>query len=194
MAAPRYQTLFSGVRRLVAAITASTGVADAEKIVATNASGVLDDTLLGAATTGASVVVKTTPSGTLDPSVMPPGVGDDTITVTASEALSAGNVVNIWDDGGTPKARKADATDDGKPAHGFVLAAVAANAAALVYLEGRNTQLSGLTPGAALFLSTTPGAVTSTPPSTPGNVVQNVGYAYSATSMNFETEPPVTIA
>lgn len=75
-----------------------------------------------------------------------------------------------------------------------MLAAVAANAAALVYLEGRNTQLSGLTPGAALFLSTTPGAVTSTPPSTPGNVVQNVGYAYSATSMNFETEPPVTLA
>lgn len=194
MAAPRYQTLIAGVRRLVAAITTSAGVADAEKIVATGANGILADSIMGAAETGASVVLKTKVDGTLDLSVMPPGIGADTATIVASEALAAGDIVNIWSDAGTAKVRKADATAEGKEAHGFVLSAVSSAANALVYFEGRNTQLSGLTPGATLFLSTTPGAVTPTAPSAAGNVVQACGMAYAATGLNFEAQPPVTVA
>jgi len=194
MAAPRFLANISGRIKMVAAILTSAGAGDAEKIVATNANGVLDDSIMGAAETGASVVVKTAASGTLDPSIMPPGIGADTATIEASEGLAAGDIVNIWSDAGTAKVRKADATAEGKEAHGFVLSAVSSAANALVYFEGRNTQLSGLTPGATLFLSTTPGAVTSTAPSATGNVVQVCGMAYAATGLNFEASNPVTVA
>lgn len=195
MAAPRYQTLVAGVKRLIAAITTSAGAADAEKIVATNTTGRLDDSIMNAAETGASVVVKSKADGTLDPSLMPPGVGADTASIVASEALAAGDLVNIWNDAGTPKVRKADAAAEGKQAHGFVLSAFASAATALVYFEGRNTQLSGLTPGATYYLSAaTPGVAVATAPATAGNVVQPVGSAYSATALNFEAEGPVTLA
>ena len=194
MAAPRFLANIAGRVKMVAAILTSSGAADAEKIVATGANGILADSIMGAAETGASVVVKTKVDGTLDLSVLPPGIGADTATIVASESLAAGDIVNIWNDAGTAKVRKADASAEGKEAHGFVLGAVSSAANALVYFEGRNTQLSGLTPGATLFLSTMPGAVTSTPPSAPGNVVQVCGMAYAANGLNFEAQTPVTVA
>lgn len=195
MAAPRYIALVSGIRRMVAAITSSAGAADAEKIVATAAgTGILHDSIMGAAETGNSVVVKTKSDGTLDASIMPAGLGADTAVLASSENLAAGDIVNIWNDGGTGKVRKADATAEGKEAHGFVLAAVTSPANATVYFEGKNTQLTGRTPGATLFLSTTAGGVTETAPSTAGNVVQALGEAYSATAMNFEKQQSVTVA
>lgn len=109
MAAPRYQTLVTGVKRLIAAITTSAGAADAEKIVATNTTGRLDDSIMNAAETGASIVVKSKADGTLDPSLMPTGIGADTASIVASEALAAGDFVNVWSDVGVAKVRKADA-------------------------------------------------------------------------------------
>lgn len=195
MAAPRYQTLVSGVKRLIAAITTSSGAADAEKIVATDTTGRLADSIMNAAEAGASIVVKSKSDGTLDPSLMPPGVGADTASIVASEALAAGDFVNVWNNAGTPNVRKADAAAEGKRAHGFVLSAVAAAGTALVYFEGRNTQLSGLTPGATYYLSAaTPGTATTSAPGAAGNVVQVVGSAYSATAMNVECSEPVTLA
>lgn len=194
MAAPRYITLVTGIRRMIAAITASAGAADAEKIVATNTAGVLDDSIMNAATVGNSVVVKTLAGGTLDPSIMPPGVGADTATIVASEALAAGDFVNVWGNAGTPNVRKADATAEGKRAHGFVLSAVALSGNALVYFEGRNTQLAALTPGATYYLSTTAGAATATAPAAAGNVVQELGVAYLSTAINVELSNPTTLA
>lgn len=194
MAAPRYIALIGGLKKLVAAITSSAGAADAEKVVATNTSGILDDSIMGAATTGASKVIKTKPDGTLDSSVLPAGLGAATATITASEALAAGDFVNIWNDGGTAKVRKADATTAGKHAHGFVLAAVASAGAATVYFDDRNTQVTGKTPGATQFLSTTPGQSTETAPSAAGNIVQTVGTAYSAAAVDFEAGDTVEIA
>lgn len=195
MAAPRYQTLVTGVKRLIAAITTSAGAADAEKIVATNTTGRLDDSIMNAAETGASIVVKSKADGTLDPSLMPTGIGADTASIVASEALAAGDFVNVWSDVGVAKVRKADAAAEGKRAHGFVLSAFALNATALVYFEGRNTQLATLTIGATYYLSAaTPGTVSTTAPATAGNVVQAVGSAYSATAINVELGEPVTLA
>lgn len=131
-------------------------------------------------------------AGKLDSSVMPVGIGADTASVTTSEALAAGDLVNIWNSTGA-KARKADATTAGKEAHGFVLAAVGSGASATVYFEGTNTQVSGLTPGVQ-YLSTTPGTATATAPSGSGNVVQRVGFATSATALNFQSQPPVVLA
>jgi hypothetical protein len=74
---------------------------------------------------------------------MPTGIGADTASITASEALAAGDLVNIYDSTGA-KCRKADASTSGKEAHGFVLAAVESAASATVYFEGSNTQVTGI--------------------------------------------------
>jgi hypothetical protein len=132
-------------------------------------------------------------TGRLDASFMPIGVVPDVKIITASEALSAGNWVNVWSNAGVWNVRKADATTVGKEAHGFVLAAVANAASATVYFEGINNQVSGMTPG-NVFLGTTAGAGTNTCPSTSGNVAQRLGVALSATEVNCEIQPPITLA
>jgi hypothetical protein len=131
-------------------------------------------------------------AGRLDSSFMPTGIAADTASITASEALSAGDFVNVWNSTGA-KVRKADASVSGKEAHGFVLAAVSNGAAATVYFEGSNTGVTGQTPG-AVFLSTTPGIATNTAPSGSGNVVQRIGFATSATNVNFQSQPPIVLA
>lgn len=132
------------------------------------------------------------PSGRLDPTMMPAGIGADTSVITTSEALAAGDWVNIWNSTGA-KARKADATVAGKEAHGFVLAAFGSGAAASVYFEGPNTAVTGQTPG-VVFLSTTAGQGTAIPPAASGNTVQRIGFATSATSVNFQSSDPVVLA
>jgi hypothetical protein len=132
-------------------------------------------------------------AGKLDLSLMPSGLGPDTAVIQASENLAAGDYVNIWDNAGAFRVRKADATAAGKPAHGFVLSAVTSGNNATVYFEGPNTAVSGQTPG-DVFLAATAGAGTATAPSGTGNVVQRVGVATSATSVNFERGDPIVLA
>ena len=195
MAAPRYLANILGRTKMVLAIITSGGSADAEKIVATNADGVLDDTLLNAGTSGAGVVLKTKSDGTIDESVLPTGIGADVKNLPASEALAAGDVVNIWNDEGAEKARKADATSEGKEAVGFVKQGVASGATAAVYFEGRITGLSGLTPGSRQYLSAaSAGQSTATATASAGNVIQLVGIAVSATEIDFEAGNPTTVA
>lgn len=143
-------------------IQTSAGAADADKMVSTDA------------------------AGKLDLSVMPVGIAPDTVTLEASEALGAGDLVNLWSDAGTMKVRLADASAVGKEAHGFVIAAVAAAADAVVYQDGSNAQVTGLTPGQQWLSNTTPGGCVSAAPSGAGEVVQKVGVAASATLLSFE--------
>lgn len=195
MAVPRFLALIGGRMKQVLAVATSAGAADADKIPATNANGVLDPTLLNAATTGNNKVLMTDGTGHIDSSVLPTGIGADTASITTSEALAAGDLVNIWDNAGAQKVRKADASVEGKEAHGFVLAAFGSGVAATVYFEGRNTQVTGRTNGAVQYLSAaTPGAVVEAAPSGSGNVVQQVGVAVNATSLDFERGAPITIA
>jgi hypothetical protein len=163
----------SKAQKLIEAITASAGAADGGKIVATDpTTGLIDASLLPSSTSGA-----------------------DTANRTASEALSASNIVNVWNDSGTPKARKADASALGKRAVGFVSAAVSSGATATVNFEGTIAGLSGLVPGDTYFLSaTTPGAITNTPPSASGSIVQSVGVAISDTELSFEPGEPILLA
>jgi hypothetical protein len=162
--------LISGRLTETEAITTSTGSGDAGKIPALDGGGQLDITF------------------------MPSGLGPETVSVTASETLSAGNLVNLWDDAGTIKVRKADATTVGKEAHGFVLAGISSSASGNVYLSGTVTGLSSLTLGGRYYLGTTAGAITTTAPSTSGNVVQPVGVAISATALALNLGEPVTLA
>lgn len=134
--------------------------------------------------------------GRLDASVLPVGMGSESVVIPASEALSAGNFINIWDDAGAAKARKADASANGKEAVGFVAAAVANGASATVYMPTQmNNQLAGLTPGAVHYLSATvPGAATTVVPSGAGKVVQRLGRATSATEMVFNPGDIIVLA
>lgn len=131
-------------------------------------------------------------SGLLAASMMPIGIGADTQTLIASEALSSGDLVNVWNNAGTASARKANAAT-GLQADGFILASAAAAATTIVYFEGNNTQLVGLTIGAAYYLGAA-GAVTATIPATSGITRQYVGVATSATTLNFEPGTTVLIA
>lgn len=159
MAAPRYLNVIGGVPTQVAA----------------------------AETSGVEVIVATGAGGTIDPSFLPPGVGVEVIMIVASEALSAGALVNVYNNAGTPNCRNANATTSGKEAHGYVIASVSSSGTATVYLNGRNTAfLGGAVANAGdLYLSATSGQATLTPPSAAGNVVQQVGFAYTTTAMQF---------
>jgi hypothetical protein len=133
--------------------------------------------------------------GRLSLTFMPTGVGPDTLTVTASENLSAGDLINLWNDAGTLKMRKADASTEGKEVDGFVKDAVVADAQGIAYFDGSITGLAGLTLGSRYYLSAAaPGGIVTAPPSAAGQVVQYVGKASSATELVFEAGPPVTLA
>ena len=173
----------------------SSGAADANKIPALGANGTLDDTILNASvTSSANKIAKYDASGKLDASVMPTGIGADTAIIVASEALADGDLVNIWNNAGTANVRKADANSAGKEAHGFVMAAVASAASATVYFEGTNSHCTGLTPGVQFLSSSTPGKTSTTAPTGTGKIVQKCGIAINATTINFESGDPITLA
>lgn len=162
--ADRFQTLIGGKGELVEATVASTGVAEAGDIVGLDA------------------------TGKIDPSLLPTGAGPDVASIVVSDAagLSAGDYVNIFDDTGAA-VRLAD-NSNGRPAHGFVLSAFADAATALVYFEGPNTALSGLTIGSRQYLDTA-GASTETPVAvTSGDIHQYLGVAINATTINTDIE------
>jgi hypothetical protein len=113
---------------------------------------------------------------------MPVGVGPDTITATASQTLTAGMFVNVYDNAGTKSVRKAVATDATKPANGYVLAGYAISDPATVYMgSGQNTLVPvgsfvAADVGKQVFLDpTTGGSCTLTPPSTAGQLQQLLG-------------------
>lgn len=193
----KYIKNVTGVLTEEAALTTSAGAGDTQKLVALNAAGVLDSTIVNSKTTSAGAgdtgkLVALDATGKIDTTMMPVGITADTQIITASETLAAGDFVNIWSSTGF-KVRKADATVAGKKAMGFVLAAVTSGNPATVYFEGTNTQVTGQTPG-DVFLLTTAGTAGATAPSAAGNVVQNIGYATSATSINFQGNPAITLA
>lgn len=168
----------------------------ADKYIRQNAGQLaeVEGTVTSAGAGDAGKIVALDSSGRIDNSMMPSGIGADTEVMASSENISAGDLVNIWNDSGTRKARKADASN-GRRAHGFVLDAVTSPANATVYLSGDITGLTSLTPGAAYYLSgATAGASTSTAPSTAGYLSQEIGIAVSATSIAFQPQQPITLA
>lgn len=159
----------AGSLKETSASQTSTGVADAGKIVALDESGRIDSTM------------------------MPVGFGDDVALIQASENLASGEWVNVWNSAGSFRVRKADGTTEGKETHGFVLENVTSGQNAKVYFEGTNNQVTGQTPG-RVFLSTTAGQGAATAPTGTGNIVQIIGFATSATSVNFQYNQPIVLA
>lgn len=108
------------------------------------------------------------------------------VEVPAFEDLAAGDYVDLFDDSGTLKARLAIADDKNNPkkGDGYVDSAVTTGNTATVFGGGTNINVSGLTKGDDVFLSSTvPGGVTTTAPSGGATFAQPLGTAISATSM-----------
>lgn len=165
MAVRPFLTLISGVQTLVNAIIASTGAADANKIIATNADGRIDPSFL-------------------------PGIK----TFEADEALAAGDFVNIYNNSGA-KVRKASGSGaieaHGFVLSAYLATETAevylvgTNDAAGVFPVGSKIWLSTTTAGAATNVA---------PAITDGHIVQVLGYATSATSdIEFTYDPAVLI-
>ena len=168
----------------------------ADKFIRQNAGqfAEVEGTVTSAGAGDAGKIVALDSSGRLDNSLMPSGIGADTEVMASSENLAAGDLVNIWNDGGTRKARKADASN-GRRAHGFVLAGTTSPNNATVYLSGDITGLTSLTPGTAYYLSgSSAGVSTATSPSTAGHLSQEIGIAVSTTAIAFQPQQPITLA
>lgn len=133
-------------------------------------------------------------NGLIPVAMMPTGVGPDTAVIAASEALAAGAFVNIYSLAGASKVRNADGSTTAKEAHGFVLAAVQSGANATIYFNGRNTQVTGMTPGPVWLSNTTPGAAMASDVATSGQTSQCLGEAISATEINFTRMPATALA
>lgn len=134
-------------------------------------------------------------TGKLDISWMPVGVGQEVLVAPSSENLTAGDFVNLYLNSAAINVRKADATTNGKPAQGFVLANVTSPANVTVFfISNTNTQRSGLTIGSDYYLDTTAGGITATPPATAGNLVQYIGRAQSATAITMLNALTVEVA
>jgi hypothetical protein len=109
---------------------------------------------------------------------------DDLVLTSAS--ISAGKLVNIYDDGGTPKMRLAIATAVGTIAVAFVSENAASGETLVPKYSGNiNPYFTGLTPGKRYFLSTTvPGGISEYGPDAgTGHVWQPVGRAISSTEL-----------
>lgn len=170
MAAKKFIRLISGILTEIAGVVTSAGAGNDGDIPALDATGKLDVTM------------------------MPVGIGPEVQVMLASEALSAGDMVNVWLDAGVAKARKADNSTAGKEANGFVLAGFSGGASATVYGPSQmNTALTALTIAATYWLGTT-GGVTTTAPTGAGVVSQVVGKSVSTTVLMFHPLHPITLA
>lgn len=135
----------------------------------------------------AGKLVATDSAGKLDMSLMPVGIGANTIIAPASEAIGAGKFVNFHANGGAMSVRLAD-NSNGRQADGYVKDAVASAANATVYpLDSTNAALTGLTPGGRYWLGTA-GGVINTPldaadAANAGRICQELGTAKSATEL-----------
>lgn len=149
-------------------------------------------TVTGGTVTEAGQLTALDGTGRLSATIMPVGVSADTYSGVTTEALTAGDFVYIASDG---TISKASAASGGFDSDGFVLAGYTLGQTALVYLEGRNTALTGLTAGVRYYLSAdTPGAVTATPVTGAGKRHQFLGRALSATSISYEADDSIVLA
>ena len=104
---------------------------------------------------------------------------------TAGEILAAAEAVYI---SAADTVSLADASVDAESRPiGFASTGAAAAASVPVVTDGIASGFSGLTAGDRMYLDTTPGAITSTPPGAGNNVIQ-VGIAKSATEVQIQIQ------
>lgn len=145
--------------------TSSAGPVDADKPVA------LDET------------------GKIHPSML---AGDNAaVSATAHEGITAGDFVTFVDHGGSLGVVKASAGVVKRPADGFAVTSAAAGELVEVALKGVNQLVTGFTPGVQLYLSTTPGMVTTVVTRGVYHLSQPLGAAAGSNGMVFVRGAPV---
>lgn len=150
----------SGLPTQYTPLTTSAGSASAGQVPALNGSGQIDSTMLPAST------------------------GLPSLSLTASGAIAANSFVSINSSG---QIVAASAASTSAPAVGFCPNAISSGSSGTVQFAGTLcTGQTGLTPGAPVYLSaTTAGASSSTAPSTAGQLIQQIGFAITATEFVF---------
>ena len=140
-------------------------------------------------------------TGRLDASWLPIGVGQEVVIAPSSENLLAGDFVNMFLNAGAINVRKADATTNAKPAHGFVTANVVSPANATMYILGvQNSSVVGAVIGTKYVLSkTVPGGFTDiavfVAVQAAGNIVQEIGVATKVTELlTFQNQSYIEVA
>lgn len=114
-----------------------------------------------------------------------------TKSFTTGEVIASRDIVCINTGLTDGKIYKADANVAGlsKGFLGIATGAAGIDANLQVLSFGTIEGMSGLTTGSIYYLSTTPGVITTTPPSSTGDIVRVVGYALSATVLWFSPSP-----
>lgn len=186
-----YRDSTTGDNFVVNTVANSTGANTAD-VVELNSSQKVDVTLLPTATVGGVGSASKVPLLTAQGKIPIDMLDADTVSATSAEAMTG--TVNFVSFDSTGKVVRAIANDVTKKAKGYVLGTVAVNDVVTVYFFTPITGLSGLTPNGLVFLSTTAGGYTQTvPATTTGNYEQILGYATSATVMQVEIMPKVTV-
>ena len=120
-----------------------------------------------------------TGGGGNDSSVLacPAGVGlNEAVAITSADTVDQADASNA----------------SARPAVGIVVSKPTSTSCIVRY-AGELTGFVGLTPGATYYLDTSPGAITSTPPSNPGDIRQVVGTALDSTTLIVDIERDVVL-
>ena len=183
-----------------AATEAAAGIAElatqAEVIAGTDASRIVTPATLQGRIGANSGIAPLDSGGKVPTANLPSMGGEVTISVPASESLATGDMVNLWTDSGTVKARKASCTisnDIVKECHGFAESAVTSGNTATVKISGTMTPTiigGSLSPGALCYVhnETFAGYVTHSAQTTQGYYNQIVGLAITSTTMLFKPQ------
>ncbi len=108
-------------------------------------------------------------------------VTDDSYFIESSQDIESGRFVNVFDDNGIKKIRKADRML-GYEAHGYILEAVNIGVAVKVYFEGNNDQASFFGDGVVFLGEEGFGSAVHGN----GAIAQKIGVATSDNNINFE--------
>lgn len=138
------------------------------------------------------------PTGPIGPQGTP-GTTANLVSLVNQEAftVSAGQPVAMKPAG--TGVVQATATGNAKKAVGFAAASIVASTGGQIAVMGpltladwsAATGSATLTVGATYYLSTTAGQITATAPTTPGNIVQVVGVAIAADTLDIQIAPSV---
>jgi len=107
-----------------------------------------------------------------------------------TENIAVGQAVNLYDSAGTTYARLANATNNSKPCRAYATTTTVSGDWGEFVLLGAHPLITGVTGGTDYYLSTTGGGITFTPPATPGNIVQKIGWGLNSTTIYFN--PSIT--
>ena len=144
----------------------------AEKYIAIESGQLVEkETLVTGGTAGdAEGLIRLNAAGKIDDSLYPAPADAHSYNLECDETLSANDIVNIFNDAGAVKVRKANKA--GKPAHGYIESGTATVAAGndILVSFGRIAKIS--TAATSRYLSTE--SCSATPASVTGQLVQEV--------------------